>query len=419
MNAMALECRRSYWIIISRNIISRNIMGALILLFCLREHDLFAAVPQQKTRAAPPPAEVIAYVFPRDKALAADEIDGEKLTRINYAFANINRGEMVEGSAYDAGNFAVLDGLKRQNPQLKLLVSVGGWTWSGGFSDMALTEAGRRRFIDSAVRFVGKYGLDGVDIDWEYPGMPGMGNPHRPEDAQHYTALLTELRRRFDLEGKRLGRQLLTSVATGASLNFLAHTEMGKVARVVDSVNLMSYDYYEPSSDKTTGHHAPLYANPRDPRHVSADASVKAYLAAGVPASKLVLGVPFYGQAWAEVNGEYHGLYQHGVAARIAASYRDIPALLAPAGGYQRYWDAEASAPYLYSAAAHTFISYDDAESLRLKCQYVLKHGLAGIMFWEYHNDLDETLLRAIDAGLHGLTNNRSDPAVAKKSVVE
>jgi chitinase len=342
--------------------------------------------------------EVIAYVFAQDRAIEAGEIDAGKLTRINYAFGNLLDGALVEGFAHDAGNFAVLNSLKRSNPRLRVLVSVGGWTWSGGFSDMALTEASRRKFIDSAAAFVEKYALDGVDIDWEYPGLPGMGNRFRPEDGENYTALLRELRRRFDGEEKRLGRRLFTSVATGASTSFLEHTAMSNVARYVDTVNLMSYDYYEPTDDRVTGHHAPLHTNPADPKAISAEASVKAYLAAGVPKNKLVLGVPFYGHAWSDVGGAANGLYQPGKAAHVDANYRSIPALLA--AGYVRYWDPVSSAPFLYNSATRTFVSYEDTESVKLKAEYVVREKLRGVMFWEYHGDDRGALLGAIWTGL-------------------
>ncbi len=259
------------------------------------------------------PKQIIGYVFAQDSVLKPSDIRAEELTRINYAFANVKDGRVVEGFAHDKENLAVLTGLRTRNPQLKILVSVGGWTWSGAFSDAALSKESRKIFIDSAVAFVGRYDLDGLDIDWEYPGLVGNGNVFRAADKENYTALLREMRQALDREGNVLQRRLYLSVATGANANFIAHTELKKVARVVDSVNLMSYDYYEPSDGKIAGHHAPLFTNPADGKHVSADASVKLYLAAGVPAAKLVLGVPFYGHAWTTTGEEgAHGLYQPG-----------------------------------------------------------------------------------------------------------
>ena len=320
-----------------------------------------------------------------------------KITRINYAFANIKGGEIVEGFSHDSENFAVLNSLKRENPSLKLLVSVGGWTWSGGFSDVALTAHSRALFIASAVRFIERYQLDGLDIDWEYPGQIGNGNVFRPEDKHHFTLLLSELRARFDIEQKRLHRTLLTSIATGASTKFLEHTEMDKVQRYVDTVNLMTYDFYV--GGPATGHDAPLFHNPADPKRVSADNSVAQYLEAGVPTRKLVLGVPFYGRSWGEVSDINHGLFQSGKAAKgVHFSYPDLPGLLAE--GFVRYWDPAASVPYLYNPQAKVFITYEDPQSIAGKCSYVIDHKLAGVMFWEYSNDSTGILLDAVHAGL-------------------
>lgn len=343
---------------------------------------------------------IIAYIFVKDRVLSPSEVSAGKLTRINYAFANLQHGEVVEGFAHDAENFAVLNSLKKSNPSLTVVVSVGGWTWSGNFSDMALTKQSRGLFIESAAKFVEKYNLDGLDIDWEYPGMAGDSNRFRPEDRENYTLLLKELRNRFDREEKRLGRHLVTSIATGASTEFLEHTQMAKVQRYVDSVNLMSYDYYEAGWDKTTGHHAPLFTNPADPKKISADRSVKEYELAGVPARKLVLGVPFYGKSWAAVPAQNHGLFEPGkVNPNTYLPYSSLASLLG--SGYVRYWDAESSAPYLYNDATGVFVSYEDPESVALKAKYVLDHNLGGVMFWEYSGDPSGALLDAIDIGLH------------------
>ena len=206
-----------------------------------------------------------------------------------------------------------------------------------------------------------------------------------------------ELHARFLKEEKRLHRRLYLTIATGASSEFLEHTEMGKVQRYVDTVNLMSYDYYEPSDDKITGNHAPLFVDPADPKNVSADRSVQEFERAGVPAAKLVLGVPFYGHVWGEVPPANNGLFQPGKpVANAFAHYGDLAGTML-GHGYTRYWDASASVPYLYNADSQTFVSYEDPESLAIKCRYVLDHHLAGIMFWEYTNDPSGTLLNTIN----------------------
>jgi chitinase len=345
---------------------------------------------------------VIAYVFPQNSVIQPGEIAAQKLTRINYAFANINNGVVVDGFPTDGANFAALNALKQQNPSLTVLVSVGGWLWSGNFSDAVLTEQSRKAFIDSAVAFIERYNLDGLDIDWEYPGQTGAGNRFRPEDKENYTAVLKELRRRFDQEEKKLHRRLYLSVATGSDMGFLEHTEMGEVQKYVDTVNLMAYDYYEPGSEPTTGHNAPLFTDPRDPKHVSADESVREYEQAGVPSTKIALGVPFYGHEWGLVPEQNHGLFEPGKSVPGAfANYANITTtMLKPDSGFVRYWDSDSAVPYLYNAAAQIFVSYDDPQSMTLKSQFVIDHKLAGIMFWDYSGDPSGALLDAIDRTL-------------------
>ena len=355
--------------------------------------------PQSAPDSAVEPV-VAAYVFAEGRALAPGEIDAKKLTRVNYAFANIARGRMVEGALTDAGNLAALTALKKDNPHLTVLVSVGGWLWSGGFSDAALTPASRSVFIESVAAFITRYHLDGLDIDWEYPGMSGATNAFRPEDKQTYTLLLKELRRRFDTMAVTLHRPLYLTIAAGSSTEFLQHTEMSEVAKYVDTVNLMAYDYYEPEAGKPTGNHAPLFIDPADPKAVSADRSVREFEQAGVPARKLVLGVPFYGHVWGHVPVTNHGLFQPGQPVPNAdASYAAIVSTML-GHGYTRYWDAASSVPWLYNPDKQIFVSYEDPESLAAKCKYVKQQHLAGIMFWAYENDPSGVLLNAVDAGL-------------------
>lgn len=375
-----------------------HLVLALSALSCTQALCAAPAVPAiTRKTAARGPREIIAYLFPQNRVLAPDEVNARRLTRINYAFANIKDGEIVPGFSHDEENFAILNRLKRVNPSLKVLASVGGWTWSGGFSDAALTSRSRARFISSAVRFIERYKLDGLDIDWEYPGQPGAGNPNRPEDKHNYTLLLAELRQRFDREQTRLGHPLSISIATGASTKFLQHTEMDKVQHYVDTVNLMTYDFYV--GGPSTGHDAPLFRNPSDPKHVSADRSVTEYEQAGVPAHKIVLGVPFYGRSWGEVPDKNHGLFQPGKAAKgVHFSYPQLPNLLAT--GYVRYWDPAAAAPYLYNPQAKIFITYEDPQSLAAKCKYVTRQKLRGIMFWQYSDDSTGILLRSVYSGL-------------------
>jgi chitinase len=352
---------------------------------------------------------IIAYIFPQDDVIDPAQIAADKLTHINYAFANVRDGQVVEGFAKDDQNFKVLAALRRTHPALKILVSVGGWTWSGGFSDAALTAESRRRFVTSAVNFVRRHDLDGFDVDWEYPGLPGNGNVNRPEDKENFTTLMADLRRALDIEGRKHGRtgprHYLLTFAAGASNKFIEHTELDKVQASVDFVNLMTYDFREAGGDPLAGHHANLYVNPADNKQRSVDSSVRAFLAAGVPPEKLVVGVPFYGRAWGDVKPDANGngLYQPGgpLKARVETKYGSLSEQLVGRNGYVRKWDDTAQGPYLWNADKHILIAYDDPESLTLKARYIRDHHLAGAMFWEYYNDPKGTLLNALFTGLH------------------
>ena len=352
-------------------------------------------------RAAPAPAKaVVAYVFSENNVLQPGQIDARALTRINYAFANIASGRMVAGFAGDPQNFSFLESLKQQKPDLTVLVSVGGWLWSTNFSDMALTSQSRGVFVESVMNFLSQYKLDGLDIDWEYPGMPGAGHPFRSVDKQNFTLLLKELRVRFDAETAKTHKRLYLTFAAGASDEFLANTEMEKAQQYVDTVNLMAYDYYESGSDRVTGNHAPLFTNPSDPKKISAADSVAAFEKAGVPAQKIILGVPFYGRMWGQVPNANHGLFQPGKPVPNSdASYSAIVSTMLN-HGYARFWDEKASVPYLYNAEKKFFVSYEDPQSIAAKCEYVIAQHLGGVMFWDYSSDPSGALLHAIDNSL-------------------
>jgi chitinase len=164
----------------------------------------------------------------------------------------------------------------------------------------------------------------------------------------------------------------------------------------------MAYDLAEPTSERVAGHHAPLFTHPGDPRNNSGATMVNHYLAAGVPPAKLVLGIPFYGHAWAEVPAGNHGLHQPGKNPQpeIEASFRNLAAHLENQAGFQRYWDDLAKAPFLYNQDRRIFISYEDEVSAGLKSRYVMDKELGGIMFWEYWEDAGGRLLDAVNRGL-------------------
>jgi len=358
---------------------------------------------QMRGGAAPAaPPVVIGYVYGTGRVLDTATIAAAKLTHINYAFANVKDGLVVEGAPGDADNLQRLGALRAANSSLKLLVSIGGWSWSKGFSEAAMTEARRRAFVTSAIALVHRYDLDGLDIDWEYPGLEGDNNPHRPEDGDHFVELAKALRQALDAEGRSRRRPLLLTCAAGAFPDALAHSGLDRAWRSLDYVNLMTYDFRVQEVDRVTGHHANLYLNPADTQKLSGDGAVTAFSAAGIPLDRLVLGMPFYGRAWVEVPEAADGLFQTGVAptARLDLSPPGVDALLASGEGWVRKWDSAAQAPFLWNPAKHIFASIEDEESAALKGKYVREHGLAGVMFWEYGSDPSGRLLDAVNRGL-------------------
>lgn len=342
---------------------------------------------------------VIAYVFGTWKLIQPTDVDASLITHINYAFVNIRDGKAhLEKPENDTLNFRTLNQLKRTHPQLKILISIGGWTWSKHFSDISLTSDSRKLFAKSAVDIVNQYQLDGIDIDWEYPGLPGDNNIHRPEDKQNFTLLLEALRNELNQLTQKKKRDYLLTIATGGSTAFLTHTEMYKAEKYLDYVNIMCYDYF--TSGKTTGHHTNLYYSQGSSKISSSHLSVQEHIAAGVPPHKIVMGVAFYGRAWKTDGSRPDGLYSAIVAPARGGGFTKIKDSLVNQNGFTRYWDDQAKAPYLYNSTEKIFITYDDEASMAAKCQYVKEQGLAGVMFWEYYSDPKNYLLRTINSSL-------------------
>src|SRR5690606_17835792 len=146
---------------------------------------------------------IIGYVPGFRGTIDVSTIDANKLTHINYAFVNVlDSVAVLTNLETDTVNFRLLNSLKKVNPDLKIFISLGGWSWSDYFSDAVLTESARRKFAKSSIDIVAKYNLDGVDIDWEYPGMRGEDNVFRPEDKENFTLMFKEHRRQLDSLGE-------------------------------------------------------------------------------------------------------------------------------------------------------------------------------------------------------------------------
>jgi len=333
------------------------------------------------------------------------DIPADRLTHVIYAFATINESaDCMSVNGYDdATNFPLLRDLKQHHPGLRTLISVGGHSNSTNFPIAASSDTLRRHFAQSCVGFMTQNGFDGIDIDWEFP---------TADESSGFTALLTALRDALNAQGAADGQSYLLTIAAPAGSSNYRHLQLAKIHPVVDWINLMTYDYSTASStrtdfvaplrpyDTTIGNHAAL----------NVDATVQAYLKAGVPSDKLVLGTRFVGTGWRGVAATNNGLYQHAdgpakgtwdndTKSTGAFGYQDIATNYV--GRFAGYRHAEAQVPWLYGADARVMISYEDPQSLQLKAEYVRANALGGAMIWELAaDDARHTLLDTLAAAL-------------------
>lgn len=301
----------------------------------------------------------------------------------------------------------------RKYPDTRILLSIGGWTDCGYFSEMALTVESRASFIQSCLDTIDKYPfLSGIDIDWEYPGVARSGgsgdegNPVLGDDKTNYTLLLKELRSALD-EHFGTGDKFLT-VCAGASRSTLVMQDYAALWPYVDRINLMTYDLAG-SWNSSTGHQSPLYGTS------SADAAVNYLLSNGVPSEKIAIGSPLYSHGWKMFR--IYGNMLVGAAARSATgdlTWRQLSALEKSCvdinmPGWHMGYDEKAEAAYLWnddpdSTDSLTFYTYDSARSLEAKLNYITEHGLGGLIIWQVHGDDPASgwpMITQVHEGLH------------------
>jgi chitinase len=377
------------------NTFLKMVKSIAILLLCLTSIS-FTAYAQPKKHV------IIGYVGGYRGLIDTSMVNAKKLTHINYAFVNVkdNRAWLTNLKT-DTTNFKNLLKLKKINPDLKILISIGGWAWSKNFSDAVLTDTSRNAFAASAVEIARKYNLDGVDIDWEYPDNIGDGNVYRPEDKQNFTLMFKAIRKELDQLEKETGKKLFLTAAVGGFKRFTEHTEMDKVAKYLNYVNLMTYDYFQDSLGIAV-HHTNLCASKKYNTMDNAAKAVDDFIAAGVPAKKLAMGMAFYGRSSRVVDTTANGLGTKTDGKMRAGGFTFLKDSLVTNNtkGFKYYRDNDAAAPYLFNSSTRQFISYEDEWSIKSKCDYVNKKGMAGVMFWEYSDDKKEYLLNEINKDL-------------------
>nr|WP_099563954.1 glycoside hydrolase family 18 protein [Gaetbulibacter sp. 4G1] len=322
-------------------------------------------------------------------------VDANKLTHINYAFANIVDGKPKFELELDSIKIPKVIALKKKNPNLKVLYSIGGWVWSDQFSHIAAYPESRLKFAKGCVKLMKKHAFDGVDLDWEYPGQRAEDNAIRPSDKENFTKLLAEIRKQLDAAAKTDNTHYLLTIATGANQAYIDNTDLGKAHQYLDFINIMCYDYYH-GWYYQTGHHANLYPSDKE-RFTgnSGQAAIERHIKAGVPANKLIMGIPFYGRIWEKVSIGNGGLYENAMSTGMIIPYWDIVDKI-KSGVFKREYDVSAKASYLWNATDSIFISYETPKDIELKAKYIKQNGLGGAMFWEYSLDKDQELLNTL-----------------------
>ncbi|MDH6141695.1 chitinase [Kitasatospora sp. GP30] len=380
--------------------------------------------------------------FEADSAASQDENDpnagdgaGDSYADYGKTFAN---GNSVDNSTDTwnqplAGNFHQLQELKAKNPNLKVLLSIGGWTYSKYFSDAAATDASRKKLVSSCIDMFIKgnlpvrngYGgtgtaagiFDGFDLDWEYPGGGGhLGNHSSPSDKQNLTALLAEFRSELNAQGATDGKAYALSAALPAGQDKISNVETDKIGQYLTFGDTMTYDMHggwEPTGP--TNHQTPLYDNPADPSNpiapgsskYSIDEAVKAYtvgdpqygIPGGFPAGKLNMGDPFYYRGWTGVPaGGNHGLFQTATGPAPGAAdsgnvagvrmYKELSGVVDNAA--DTFWDPAAQAAYFYDGT--NFWSGEDPQSLQAKADYLHCNGMGGSFMFSLYDDPSATL---------------------------
>ncbi|MBP5388683.1 MAG: ThuA domain-containing protein [Prevotella sp.] len=291
---------------------------------------------------------VVAYVT----SWTQETPDPSVMTHINYAFGHVN--DSFDGVRIDnPERLRKIVGLKEKNSNLKVMLSIGGWG-SGRFSEMAASEKNRASFVNDCRRVVSDFKLDGIDIDWEYPTQSSAGISSSPDDTGNFTLLMRDLRR-------ALGKKKLLTAATVCDAKYI---DFRSCIQYMDFVNVMAYDMGNPPR-----HHAALFPSAVS-SHITASQAVEEHLKAGVPANKLVMGMPFYGRGSREDSGlrEYD---RTGILPK----------------GYEKRWDDVGKVPYITNEQGILVRGYENSQSLAEKCQFILDHHLRGGMYWDYASD--------------------------------
>ena len=323
--------------------------------------------------------------------IPVDSFETEKLTHLIFCFGHLSGNQFAIHSAADSATIIRMVELKSKNPDMKVMLSLGGWGGCEACSDVFGTEEGRKEFAKSVKKVSEYFKTDGIDLDWEYPAIKGPpGHKFSADDRKNFTDLLREIR-------KANGDAFEISFAAGGFTSYIdSSVEWKGVIKYADFINIMSYDLVHGYST-VSGHHTPLYSTPQQKE--STDNAVQMLLRNGVPANKLVIGAAFYGRFFEIEKGNKVDLYMpckfsHGFSSKYSSDS------LSSKNGFEKHWDEIAKAPYAINTERRLFATYDDETSIALKTKYAIENKLGGIMFWQlyddkFHNGLLETIFRS------------------------
>ena len=376
---------------------------------------VFAALLLSNLSAfAQPCKEVVGYYpnwqwYDRDKLVDPLSIDYSKYTVINYAFFSPQPDGSIDATDAWADENLLLGPMNWSTNEndstkslpynahlnnVKLLPSIGGWTLSNNFPIIAASSSLRSAFAHACMLLIDQYDFDGLDIDWEYPGFAEHGGT--VDDKVNFTLLLQTLRDSLDAKSIATGETYLLTAALPAGQTNIANIEWNNVTPLLDIMNIMTYDFHG-TWDNEANHHAPLYAPAQGDVTFNCDSAIQ-YLINhyNVPASKMTMGVAFYGHSL-QTNGapDLFAPINHQADAATFPEDLGTPLyynVLLKMNLFNAHWDNQAKAPYLTGAGTlNTFVSYDDTASIGLKAQYILDNNLRGAIIWEITGDYIET----------------------------
>jgi len=323
--------------------------------------------------------QVIGYATGKAETISQYPLD--KLSILIYSFLKIRNDTLTFHDSTQENTLRQLVTLKQNYPQLKIMVSIGGWSGCSFCSDLFASAEHRENFAKTTAALFRQYGVDGIDLDWEYPAIEGYpGHKYDSTDKNNFTELIRALR-------KELGNNYLLSFAAGGFLQYMEHSvDWDAVMPLVDMVNLMTYDLVGGYAT-VTGHHTLLYDY--RPDQESASKCVNYLLDKKIPSYKIIVGAAMYARVWEHVADTNHGLYQSGTFKRGVA-FRDFDNYFSDTSGFAYYWDRKAKAPYRYNKTQQLFATFDDRRSIKAKTKFIRRKKLGGIMFWELVQDLRE-----------------------------